>query len=1108
MLQKNPEMKRNGRDESLGQTASPLTVHPFSSASDVNLKGREGNRSLPPNALPGWEVDSSLALQGFFPSPQGWVDQGKDVAASVLAKDKSRYEEMRFRAFVEHSSDIIVMINLEGVITYINPAVEKVLGFKPEERIGAGGFELVHPEDITFLADSFRTLASNPKAPPIFGEMRLQHKDGSYRIFEGVGSGFVINAVVEAVIVNYRDITQRRKMENDLRASERNFRCSLDDSPLGIRISNIDGETIYANRAILEMYGYDSIDELKNTPLPERYTPESYAKWRTRMEKRRQGAFGPSEYEISILRKNGEVRHLHVFRKEIFWNGQKQFQVIYNDVTLHRQAEEKIHQSEEKYRTIIEQMEEGYFEIDLAGNFTFTNDAENKMLDYSRDELIGMNYRQFMDKTHAQQAYQIFHHVFKTGEPMQSAYGEVIRKNGMKGFYEISISLIRNTEGRPVGFRGVSRDITERRQAEEKLRMQEQLFRTLAEQSSDIIVLVDKRGSIVYQSPALEDFLGYKPKDRIGLNAFQEIHPDDLNKILYYFNILINKSNASYQQTDVRIRHKNGGFREFEILAKGISKNDIVEKVVANLRDVTERKQAVEALRASEELYTQLVNTIPDVVIRTDLAGKITFANDYTIQRGGYRWDEIEGHNIIEFIPEEERARAVQNIMRIITEGRQGPYEYHIILKNGVKIPFEVSSGIFRGEDELPFGLVHVCRDIRIRKKDEKEKEQLQERLNQAQKMESVGRLAGGVAHDFNNMLGVILGHTELAMERKVPDSRLQIHLQEIRKAAERSASLTRQLLAFARKQTVSPKIIDINDAVTGMIKMLQRLIGEDIALTWLPGMNIWPIRIDPSQVDQILANLCVNSRDAISGVGKVSIESGNITVDEAFCTGHADFVPGDYVFLSISDDGCGMDKETRGKLFEPFFTTKDLGKGTGLGLAIIYGIVRQNKGFISVYSEPGQGSTFSIFLPRHIGHAEGTEKDEAKESVVGGRETILLVEDERAILDLSKLMLEQQGYRVLSAATPVEALDLARQHQGDIHLLMTDVVMPEMNGRDLAREMLSLYPGIRRLFMSGYTADMIAHHGVLDEGSCFIQKPFTRYDLTAKVREALYTSS
>ncbi|HEY5492287.1 MAG TPA: ATP-binding protein, partial [Gemmatimonadaceae bacterium] len=349
-----------------------------------------------------------------------------------------------------------------------------------------------------------------------------------------------------------------------------------------------------------------------------------------------------------------------------------------------------------------------------------------------------------------------------------------------------------------------------------------------------------------------------------------------------------------------------------------------------------------------------------------------------------------------------------------------------------------------------------------------------------------------------------ILGNVEFALEQVKPTDPVHADLEEIRGAAKRSVELTRQLLAFARKQTIAPKVLDLNETVTGMLKMLQRLIGEDIDLRWLPTAELWPVKIDPSQVDQILANLCVNARDAISGIGKLTIETGQRTFDQADCADRPEFMPGEYVMLGVSDDGSGMDQETLAHLFEPFFTTKPMGVGTGLGLATVYGIVRQNNGFIDAYSEPSHGTSFRIYLPRHVGKAERACLEEQRPDAPRGNETILLAEDEPGILALTAKMLERQGYTVLRAGTPGEAIRLAGEHAGEIHLLMTDVVMPEMNGRDLARKLLTLYPNLKRLFMSGYTADVIAHRGVLDDGVQFIQKPFSMDGLTSKVRLAL----
>ena len=404
---------------------------------------------------------------------------------------------------------------------------------------------------------------------------------------------------------------------------------------------------------------------------------------------------------------------------------------------------------------------------------------------------------------------------------------------------------------------------------------------------------------------------------------------------------------------------------------------------------------------------------------------------------------------------------------------------------------------------DLAYAL-HALQMAEARKKYQLERAMLEGKLQQAQKMESVGRLAGGVAHDYNNMLSVIIGYTELALGQVEPDQPLHADLQEIFTAAKRSSEITRQLLAFARKQTISPEVLDLNKTVEGMLKMLRRLLGEDIDLAWLPKPGLWPVRMDPAQIDQILANLCVNARDAISGVGKITIETATVTFDEAYCSDHAGFVPGDYVLLVVSDNGCGMDRDTLPKIFEPYFTTKGVARGTGLGLATVYGIVKQNQGFINVYSEPEKGTSIHIYLARHLGQAVAPRDESPTEIPMGHGETVLVVEDEISVMKLTKNILEGLGYSVLVAATPGKAMELTEKQAGEIHLLITDVVMPEMNGRDLSKRLLSFYPDLKCLFMSGYTANVIAHQGVLDEGVHFIQKPFSRRDLAVRVREML----
>jgi PAS domain S-box-containing protein len=513
-------------------------------------------------------------------------------------------------------------------------------------------------------------------------------------------------------------------------------------------------------------------------------------------------------------------------------------------------------------------------------------------------------------------------------------------------------------------------------------------------------------------------------------------------------------------------------------------------------RDISARRRAEEALRESEERWRSYVENAPYSIFVAGEKGRFIRANPETCRITGYGEEELLSRSLSDLLDPESRVVAERSFAELLRTGRAFS-ELGYVTKAGEKRWWALAAVRFSEGRFLGY-----AGDITERRRGEEEREKLQAQLLQAQKMESVGRLAGGVAHDFNNMLGVIIGHAEMALEEEGETGRP--HLQEIHKAALRSADLTRQLLAFARKQTVAPQILNLNDTVTNMLKILRRLIGEDIDLVWAPGVALWPVRVDPSQIDQILANLCVNARDAVAGVGKVLIETENVTLDETYCADRADFVPGDYVMLAVSDDGCGMDREMLSRIFEPFFTTKEMGQGTGLGLATVYGVVRQNEGYVNAYSEPGQGSTFRIYLPRHGDVLPPSPHKPVPARPGRGGETLLLVEDEPAILDVARIMLERLGYRVLTAGSPGEAIRLAREEPGRIHLLVTDVVMPEMNGRDLADRLRPLNHDMKILFMSGYTANVVAHRGVLDGGVSFLQKPFSVSALAAKVRDVL----
>ncbi|MHB8091438.1 MAG: PAS domain S-box protein [Syntrophales bacterium] len=637
-----------------------------------------------------------------------------------------------------------------------------------------------------------------------------------------------------------------------------------------------------------------------------------------------------------------------------------------------------------------------------------------------------------------------------------------------------------------------------REQIAEELRAMNSFLDSMIENIPNMIFLKDARDlRFIRFNRAGEELLGYSRDDLLGKNDYDFFPKEQADFFAQKDReVLRGKKTADIPEEPLRTRDR--GIRMLRTKKVPLlDANGEPEYLLGISEDITERKQA----EAERERLLSAIEQAGESIIITDPDGAIRYVNPAFVRTTGYAREEVLGQTSRILKSGRQDEAFYRNLWATISGGEIFKNRMVNKRKDGNLYTMEATISPVLDAAGKIVSYVAVNRDVT-------DEIRVQDQLLQAQKMEAGGRLAGGVAHDFNNMLGVILGHAEMALEKVEPGQPFHADFEAIRKAAERSAALTRQLLAFARKQTVAPRTLDLNKTVEEMLKMLRRLIGEEIDLAWLPGRGLPPVKMDPVQVDQLLANLCVNARDAITGVGKVTIETGKAAFDEEYCADHAGFIPGEYALLAVSDDGCGMDRETLETIFEPFFTTKEAGRGTGLGLATVYGIVKQNNGFINVYSEPGQGTTFKIYLPRSVG--QGIESQEKISSAIlhGRGETVLLVEDEPANRDMGKIMLERLGYCVFATDSPLEAIRLAEEHAREIHLLLTDVVMPEMNGRALAERLQSLYPNLKCLFTSGYTANVIAHHGVLEEGVNFIQKPFSTRDLTAKIREALAQNS
>jgi|GEM_PF-1027381 len=641
-------------------------------------------------------------------------------------------------------------------------------------------------------------------------------------------------------------------------------------------------------------------------------------------------------------------------------------------------------------------------------------------------------------------------------------------------------------------------------QAETARRESEARYRTMLMSVGDGVIATDAEGRVVLLNRVAETLTGWTRAEAQG-KLFSEVFQlvseetrrptgDPVKEVLRH-GLIIGLADKS-----LLIARDGSAHPISDSCAPIKDETGRISGAIFVFHDQSAERLTRTALEALNSRQQALLAAIPDIIMEVDANKIYTWANQAGLDFFG---GDVIGREAADFF---EGAQQTYDMVRPLFNGAENVIylESWQRRRDGQRRLLAWWCRVLKNEEGKVVGALSSARDITEQKRAEQEKERLQEQLLQFQKLESIGLLAGGVAHDFNNMLQVILGYADLALSEVEASQPLHEYLSEIQKAAQRSGKLTSQLLAFARKQPACPLLLDLNDFVPATLNMLRRLIGEEIELVWKPGPDLWTVLIDPSQVDQLLTNLAINAREAIAGHGVIHIETTNAEVDETYRAIHPEAVAGEYVRITVSDSGRGMDKEILSRCLEPFFSTKGVGQGVGLGLATVYGIVKQNGGFLSLYSEPGHGTIFRIFLPRAQAEATPLPVSSQETGSVGGSETILMVEDEIAILRQSQENLRQLGYTVLTAHSPTEALQLASAHAGPIHLLLTDVVLPEMNGLELSQRLIAARPGLKCLFMSGYTADIIAHEGVLDPGVCFIQKPFSIKSLAAKVRETL----
>ncbi|HUI30579.1 MAG TPA: PAS domain S-box protein [Candidatus Acidoferrales bacterium] len=899
--------------------------------------------------------------------------------------------------------------------------------------------------------------------------------------------------VVSGVI---QDITERKRYEEELTYERNLLKALMDNVPDHVYFKDKESRFLRMSRSQAKRFGLDDPSEAVGKTDFDFFT-EEHARPAFEDERKvmRSGVaiVGLEEKETWP-----DGRHTWVSTTKVPLRNARGEIIgtfgVSRDITERMQMEEALAMERNLLRTLIDNLPDYIYAKDTDGRLTVCNTALVHHHGASTPgELVGKTDLDFYPRELAEQYHADEQAIIRSGQPLINREEPTIDSTGNAKWDSTTKVPLCDQQGKIIGLVGISRDITERKRVEEELRNSRERYRLLHEYAPVGILLANRSGEILEVNPAALQILGSPSAEATkGIN------------ILTFPPLIEAGISAAYRRC---VETGQTVFGEYPYVTKWgksvhtqirfvpiFGDHGQVTLVHTIVEDVTERKNAENALRESEEKFRSLVEGLTAAISISD-GKRFFYANPAALKMLGYSFDEISRLSPADIIHPEYRELVTKRIAESIA-GKDVPrhYEFQLVTKSGEGIWVDFSTTLIN-HDSAPT-LITSAYDISDRKK-------LEDQLLQAQKMEGIGRLAGGVAHDYNNMLGVIIGYSDLIM-RKMDKSKPMYHyIQLIASAAKRGADITRQLLAFARREIVSPRVLDPNKAIESLQKILQRLIGENIRLTFLPEKSIWNIKIDPTQLDQILFNLATNSRDAIDNVGTISIETSNISIDQAYAQNRIDFSPGEYVVISFTDTGKGMSKETLTNIFEPFFTTKSKGHGTGLGLATVYGIVKQNGGSIHVYSELGVGTTFKIYLPRYEGEVEGDEAAQV-ENAIDGTDTVLIVEDQPDLLELAKNSLEEYGYKVLTASSPEEGIKLSGEYIDEIHVLLTDVIMPVMNGKELRDKIQTIKPDIKTIFMSGYTADVIAHQGVLDHGVDFIQKPFSPYALAKKVHDAL----
>ena len=1009
----------------------------------------------------------------------------RDCTERKQAESALRQNEEKYKSIFESSPLGILHFDRNGVVTECNESLASIMGTSRESILGLKLLELPSQD----LADGIRNVLER-KVRVYEGEYRSRTDAKNIRVRTFFSALPTSTGQVTEGIGIFEDITSSEKNEKELRESELRYRLSYEASPVPFVILDPQWTITEANPGFATLLGY-SKEELVGKPFPEFLSPDYALVFGEKIQQVRSSGY-VRDLEIEVMHQNGRRISVLVEAKAgLDHQGNfQQTQLVLFDTTERKHADAALRESEQKFRLLAESSSAAIF-MYQNNKVGYVNRACSEMTGFPDDELLQMDFWEVVHPDFRELAKELGA-ARQRGESVPSHFEvKILTKSGDSRWVDYSASTTMY-RGEFAVF-GTAYDITERKNAKRKLEESEERHRLLVDKSPDaIMVLTD--GKLVYLNPAALELLRADFSEMLlGKSMIEIVHPDSRSKVTNGINEIRKTLRPMELHNEKFIRLDGSGF-DVDIVSAPITylgKPSI--QVVA--RDITNRRFVQEQLR----LQSAALNTAANAIVVTDRNGTIVWANPAFESLTGYSTSEAIGKEVSELIKSGKHDKKFYKYLwDTILSGKIWHGELVNRRKDGTTYTEEMTIAPVQDEKGTISHFVAVKQDITMRKS-------LEDQLLQAQKLEGIGQLAGGVAHDYNNILGVILGYAELLRRKLNDQDPARMPVEAILTATKRGADLTKQLLAFAQKGAISPKVVDVNSAIDGVRGMLHRIVGENLKLDFLPGRDVWNVKVDPTQLDQMLVNLATNARDAITGgTGNITITTSNVVADETFVHNNIGFVPGEYVLITFADTGQGMDAAMLKKIFEPFFTTKPKGVSAGLGLATVYGIVKRANGVITVTSAPDAGTTFYVYLPRHSEPASKPVEQFVSDESLKGNATVLLVEDQADLLQLVKTSLEEYGYKVMTALGPEEALTFCEAYGDKIHLLLTDVIMPGMSGKELGEKISKLRPGIKTIFMSGYTENVLAPEGVLGEGVEFLQKPFTAYELAKKIHKLL----